>query len=289
MFVLKTKPTTEPHRRARAVNRRVQGDLGELSAMEWLASKGALVWIPLGHSPDVDLMADFDGRLVRIQVKTSTLRVNTPKGSERWNVSISTRGGNQSWSGATKQFDPQKVDYLFALVGDGRRWMIPAQAVEAQSQVALGAPSYAGFEIERGTPIDQVVYPDLPTRLELPPQRGGAPELGEPGRPVKSVALLEWVRVPPPPSEKQSDSAPGPEVSAPLRFQRTRISPKHQVTIPSVAFRGAELQPGDRLHASADGVGRVIFERIEPLEPTIEPPEKSATAERRRGAVSSAH
>jgi hypothetical protein len=47
-----------PHRRERAVNRRVQGDLGELSAMEWLASKGALVWIPVGHSPDVDLLAE---------------------------------------------------------------------------------------------------------------------------------------------------------------------------------------------------------------------------------------
>lgn len=234
--------------------------------MEWLASKGALVWTPMSHSPDVDLMADFDGRLVRIQVKTSTLRVSTPKGRERWNVSIATRGGNQSWSGATKQFDPQKVDYLFALVGDGRRWMIPAQAIEAQSQVALGAPTYAGFEIERGTPIDQVVYPDSPARLELPPQRGGAPELGEPGRPVKPVALLEWVRVPPPPSPQQPAGADA-ETSTPLRFQRTRISSKHQVTIPSVAFRGAGLSAGDRLHASSDGVGRVIFERIEPLEP----------------------
>jgi hypothetical protein len=32
-----------------------------------------------------------------------------------------------------------------------------------------------------------------------------------------------------------------------------------------VAFRGASLNPGDRLHASADGVGRVILERVDPL------------------------
>jgi hypothetical protein len=262
--VSKIQTAVGPHRRDRAVNRRVQGDLGEFSAMEWLASKGALVWTPMSHSPDVDLMADFDGRLVRIQVKTSTLRVATPKGGERWNVSIATRGGNRSWSGSTKHFDPHKVDYLFALVGDGRRWMIPAQAIEARSQVALGTSSYADFEIERGTSLDQLVYPDSPARLELPPQRGGAPESGEPGRPVKSVALLEWVRVPPPPSPPPADV--GYEGSAPLRFQRTRISPKHQVTIPSVAFRGAGLNPGDRLQASADGVGRVILERIEPLE-----------------------
>src|SRR6476620_2694743 len=78
MFVTETQTTSGPHRRERAVNRRVQGDLGEFSAMEWLASKGALVWIPLGHSPDVDLMAELNGRLVRIQVKTSTYKTETP-------------------------------------------------------------------------------------------------------------------------------------------------------------------------------------------------------------------
>ena len=74
--------------------------------MEWLASKGALVWIPLGHSPDVDLMAELDGRLVRVQVKTSTYRTQTPRGHDRWEVAIATSGGNQSWSGAAKKFDP---------------------------------------------------------------------------------------------------------------------------------------------------------------------------------------
>jgi hypothetical protein len=67
-------PTTTPHRRERAVNRRVQGDIGELSAMEWLASKNAVVWVPFTHSPHVDLMAEFEDRLVRVQVKTSTYR-----------------------------------------------------------------------------------------------------------------------------------------------------------------------------------------------------------------------
>lgn len=231
--------------------------------MEWLAGKGALIWVPLGHSPDVDLIADFSGKLIRVQVKTSTSKVATSSGDERWNVSIVTRGGNQSWTGATKQFDPEKVDFLFALVGDGRRWMIPAAAIEARTQVALGAPAYAEFEIERGAAIEQVVHPNSAASLELPSPRGGAPESGEPGRPVKSVALLEWVRIPPPPSGRQTATQADVEPSAPLRFQRTRISPKHQVTIPSVPFRLAGFQPGDRLHARSDGEGRVTFERID--------------------------
>ena len=58
--------------RERLINRRQQGDLGEASAIEWLTRQGAIVCVPLGHSPDIDLIADYDGRLVRVQVKTTT-------------------------------------------------------------------------------------------------------------------------------------------------------------------------------------------------------------------------
>ena len=43
--------------------------------MEWLVSVGAALYVPFGHSPDVDLVADLDGRLVRVQVKTCGLCV----------------------------------------------------------------------------------------------------------------------------------------------------------------------------------------------------------------------
>jgi hypothetical protein len=42
--------------------------------MEWLVSRGARVYIPVFHSPDVDVIAQVDGRLLRIQVKTSNCR-----------------------------------------------------------------------------------------------------------------------------------------------------------------------------------------------------------------------
>ena len=115
---METAAKTSPHRRERAVNRRVQGDIGELSAMEWLASKDAVVWVPFTHSPHVDLMAEWDGEPLRVQVKTSTYRGSKP-GSDRWHVSIATNGGNRSWSGVAKRFDRTRVDYLFVLVGDG--------------------------------------------------------------------------------------------------------------------------------------------------------------------------
>jgi bifunctional DNA-binding transcriptional regulator/antitoxin component of YhaV-PrlF toxin-antitoxin module len=41
----------------------------------------------------------------------------------------------------------------------------------------------------------------------------------------------------------------------------SRISSKHQVTIPVDALRAAGLEAGERLVAHAEGPGRVVFER----------------------------
>jgi hypothetical protein len=124
---------------------RQQGDLGELSAMEWLGTHGYAVYLPVGHSPDSDLIAERDGSLFRVQVKTTRRYFN-----RRWNVMLCTRGGNQSWNGLVKRFGPSRCDCLFVLVADGRRWFIPANAIAASTCVLLGGPKYARFEIESG-------------------------------------------------------------------------------------------------------------------------------------------
>jgi hypothetical protein len=127
---------------------RQQGDLGEVSAIEWLGYQGASVAVPFGHSPNWDLMAELDGRSIRVQVKTSgQLR------DGRWAVAICTRGGNQSWNGLTKVIDPTTCEYLFVLVGDGRRWFIPVEALECRTSLTLGGPKYAEYEVEPGRPF----------------------------------------------------------------------------------------------------------------------------------------
>jgi hypothetical protein len=132
------------------VNRRRQGDIGELSAAGWLAAKGVPVALPLGHSPDWDLVAEIMGRLVRVQVKTSTVRHR-----DRWRVSLCTKGGNRSWSGVVKHFDSRRCDYLFVHVGDGRRWFIPAVFLKARNAVVLGGRRYGQFEVEPGLPLPE--------------------------------------------------------------------------------------------------------------------------------------
>jgi hypothetical protein len=116
--------------------------------MEWLGTQGYHVWLPVGHSQDCDLIADDGDQLLRVQVKTTTsLRM------DRWVVAICTRGGNRSWSGVVKRFSATRCDWLFVLVGDGRRWFIPAESVEAGTKMHLGGPKYSEFEVDQGRPL----------------------------------------------------------------------------------------------------------------------------------------
>jgi hypothetical protein len=127
---------------------RKQGDLGEVSALEWLVAQGWDVYVPFGHSEDCDLVAFFDGRYQGVQVKTTTCFEHN-----RWQVTLCTRGGNRSWTGLVKRFSATRCDWLFVLVGDGRRWFIPAASVEGGSGLVLGGPKYEAFEIEGGRPL----------------------------------------------------------------------------------------------------------------------------------------
>jgi hypothetical protein len=234
--------------------------------MEWLARQGALVWSPLGHSPDVDLIAEFDERLLRVQVKTSTYRLTTPDDGERWAVSIATNGGNQSWQGTTKQFDAHRADYLFVLVGDGRCWFIPAAIVEASRRLSLGGTKYSEFEVERGKPIEHLVYAgDNPHSSDQMP---GECLSGQKEQTVNLPAMPTQVRILPPPSSKSPTSL-GDVVGDITKTERklgrsghTRLRQKRQATIPKNPCIEAGLKVGDRMRVHADGPGRLIIERV---------------------------
>jgi len=52
-----------------------------------------------------------------------------------------------------KRLDPTRIDYLFVLVGDGRRWFIPAAEIQGVTEIHLGGPKYASFEVDPGRPL----------------------------------------------------------------------------------------------------------------------------------------
>jgi bifunctional DNA-binding transcriptional regulator/antitoxin component of YhaV-PrlF toxin-antitoxin module len=47
--------------------------------------------------------------------------------------------------------------------------------------------------------------------------------------------------------------------------RRSRVSSKHQVTIPAQAFHGAGLREGDLLKIEAQGPGRVVMTKVDEI------------------------
>jgi hypothetical protein len=246
----------------RLINRRQQGDLGEASAIEWFSRLGATVFIPFGHSPDVDLVADLDGRLLRIQVKTSTQRVRTPNGHVRRVVSLQTCGGNQSWNGVTKEIDPTRVDFLFVLTGDGRRWVIPSDCLETRRSISLGGVKYSEYEVDRGAAIDHLVY-DGQRLLNSPPTLGEYPR-GQRTAAVNRQAQPSQVRLLPPPlPPRESGFRHTIYERKSGQNGQTAINAKRKVTLPQTAVIEAGLDIGDRLRVRSHGYGRIVLELVD--------------------------
>ena len=251
---------------AERLNPRRQGELGELSAIEWLTWAGATVFTPLGHSPDVDLVADFGRGPLRIEVKTTCTRHNG-----RWQAAIKTCGGNQSWNRIVKTFDPERCDYLFIHVADGRRWLIPAPAVDGGHSITLGGRKYEEYEIDRGRPL--LSAPPLQSRVPL-----GECQSGQMERAVNASAYAYGGSNPPSPiATLKSPFVPTKYDRKPGQRGETHINAKRKVTLPQGPVIEAGLNVGDRLRARSAGYGRVILERIEPLTtPSGPEPEEAA-------------
>ncbi len=253
-----------PHTREdkRLINRRRQGDLGEASAIEWFTRLGATVWTPFGHSPDADLIAELEAHLLRIQVKTSTCHLEASDGNRRWDVHLATNGGNQSWNGIAKVFDPSRFDFLFALVADGRRWVIPADVIEGTRGITLGGEKYSDFEVDPDTPIEALIYGGGPP-LESSATAAGEYASGQRTGSVKAWTMSSQVRILPPPLPHRESGFKRTKYERKRgRSGQTTINEKRKVTLPQRAVLEAGLDVGDRLRVRSHGCGRIVLERI---------------------------
>jgi PD-(D/E)XK endonuclease len=244
----------------RVLNRRQQGDLGEASAIEWLTRKGALFFAPFGHSPHYDLIADIEGLLIRIQVKTSTQQGTTPNGDERFMVSVATRGGNQSWSGTVKLLDPSKFDFLFVLTARGRRWFIPSGAIDGQTSIHLGGPKYAENEIEPGEPIENIVFNG--PKLNLVSRRGEYPS-GQRTATVNRQAYAFAGSNPASPTSPSRRIKPSNYERKPGQRGEAVINQKRRITIPQRPFFESGFENGGWVRVRSVGPGRILIEQID--------------------------
>ncbi len=123
-------------------NSKKQGDVGLGIAIGYFSSHGITVCIPLTDSQDYDLVIDKDDALKKVQVKTTTMKSRNGAG---YYAELRTCGGNKSWSGIVKKFDPNKVDYLFVLTESGDQYLIPSYLVKGQSGITVGGQLYKEF------------------------------------------------------------------------------------------------------------------------------------------------
>jgi hypothetical protein len=222
--------------------------------MEWLAGKGAHIYVPVGHSPDIDLIAEIDRAVLRIEVKTAT---NT-KRPGRWNVHLSTKGGNQSWNGVAKYFDRARCDFVFIHVGDGRRWFVPSGAIDGRTGLVLGGPKYAEYEVEKGRPLKP-----SGEKPRLNSTRPGEYPSGQRGGAVNAVAQSFGGSNPPSPISSPRPVEPTNYERKPGQNGEAVINQKRRITIPQRPFFEAGLANGGRVRVRADGPGRIVVEQTE--------------------------
>jgi hypothetical protein len=152
-------------------------------------------------------------------------------------------------------------------VGDGRRWFIPAHIVEAARRLSLGGTKYSEFEVERGQPIEHLVYSDQ--NLNGLDQTPGECLSGQKDQTVNLAAMPTQVRILSPPFASlrlEEVGVIGDKTQSERKLGRSGhalLRQKRQITIPKRPCAEAGLRVGDRVRVRADGPGRVVFERAE--------------------------
>jgi hypothetical protein len=113
-------------------NSKKQGDWGMGVAICYFATQGYMVAVPLTDSQLYDLVID-DGSLKRVQVRT-TLAQDV---YGTYTIDLRVSGGNKSRS-TRKHLEKGDFDLLFAVTGSNELFLIPIEAIDSKSHLALG-------------------------------------------------------------------------------------------------------------------------------------------------------
>ena len=107
------------------------GNIGEAIALQEFVKKGISVYISFGENEKADLIADFDGKLNKIQVKTSQ---KIEDGKIVWRITSNCTSG-------VHKYTKQEVDYfvLYNIESD-LLLIIPFSLVEGKTQATFYVP-----------------------------------------------------------------------------------------------------------------------------------------------------
>lgn len=97
-----------------------QGSIGLGQAIAYFASLGHIVCVPLTDNQDYDLIIDIEGKLNKVQVKTS----GTKSRQGIYVVQLKSVRSNKNVNNINN-FDKSKVDFLFIVTEEGKSYCIP--------------------------------------------------------------------------------------------------------------------------------------------------------------------
>lgn len=111
----------------------LQGNMGLGRAIAYFTFNGIPISIPLNDTQGYDLIADYNGKLKRVQIKT-TMMLN--KNEDSYMVGLRNTGGA---SGKTKirDFDKESFDLLFILCQNGNEYLIPVEDISVKTYITL--------------------------------------------------------------------------------------------------------------------------------------------------------
>ena len=125
----------------------LQGNIGLGKAIEYFTSKCIPISLPLNDTQPYDLIADFNGSLQRIQVKTTRY---TETQGKSYAVQLRNCGGNRTGKARAVPFDNTSCDYLFVYTAANKMYLIPSKNIDATNSITVGI-KYTEYEVNSDT------------------------------------------------------------------------------------------------------------------------------------------
>ena len=122
----------------------LQGNLGLAKAIEYFTSQGITVSIPLNDTQPYDLVADFNGKLQKISVKTGK---SSPKKNGIYTIQLRNTGGGRKNSIRQVLFDNSTCDYVFIYTVDEKLYLIPSAEINTKSAINVNNEWSKQYEV----------------------------------------------------------------------------------------------------------------------------------------------
>lgn len=119
----------------------LQGNFGLGKAIEYFTSHQITVCLPLNDTQKYDLVADIDGCLKKVQVKTTRHKIS----KNGFEVMLRNCGG-ASGKCNVRHFDKNESDYVFVYTLEERMYLIPTNVIDSISSITVGK-KYAEYEV----------------------------------------------------------------------------------------------------------------------------------------------